>query len=260
MKLRTAALPLLLSVAGCQRDQPPPQYGYYRGPSPPPYGYQYPPVNPPPAPPTLAAAVGQALTPFGVLLQSLPPLPAQLPPLPSLAELLQSWPFPWNPPNAQPPPVQPPPIQPPPPGGNWPAAWVAFEDDVLRETNKWRAYGAVCGGKPFPPVGPVGPHPQLRNAARGHSSDMARRDYFDHDTPEGVGPMQRAKSAGYPGGFVGENIAAGQRTPREVVKAWIDSPGHCLNIMEPRYVYLGVGYLFEQGDQFGDFWTQNFGG
>ena len=89
---------------------------------------------------------------------------------------------------------------------------------------------------------------------------MARRDYFDHHSPEGTGPMQRAIAAGYQGGFVGENIAAGQRSPAEVVQAWIDSPGHCVNLMDPRFRFLGVGYLFDQNDKFGDYWVQNFGG
>src|SRR5690606_11328115 len=167
------------------------------------------------------------------------------------------WQFPWNPPTGQP---APPPGQPPPDTATWPPDWVAFEDEVLRLTNARRAVGASCGGQPFAPAGPVAPHPALRSSARGHSQDMANRGYFDHKTPEGVGPMQRAQNAGYGGGFVGENIAAGHRTPAEVVQGWMDSPGHCVNMMEPRYRFLGVGYLLRQGDRFGHYWTQNFGG
>ena len=57
-----------------------------------------------------------------------------------------------------------------------------------------------------------------------------------------------------------ENIAAGQTDPARVVQAWVESPGHCLNLMDPRYRVLGVGYFFESGDRFGHYWTQNFGG
>jgi uncharacterized protein YkwD len=106
----------------------------------------------------------------------------------------------------------------------------------------------------------VSPHPALTRSARGHSRDMAVRDYFDHRSPEGHGPMQRAQAAGFEGGFVGENIAAGYRSPRDVVQGWMDSPGHCLNVMEPRYRFLWVGYFFEGGDKMGHYWTQNFGG
>ena len=45
-------------------------------------------------------------------------------------------------------------------------------------------------------------------------------------------------------------------TPAAVVEGWMQSPGHCLNIMEPRYRYLGVGH--HAGPR--SYWTQNFGG
>ena len=262
MKRLSAALAIaaaLLSV-GCQRDNalrgPNPQYGTTPTYQPSHYAPGYAPATSTPqyAPARNNPSVGQALTPWGVVFQ-LPQIPMQLPPLPSLGELIASWPFPWQPPQGGPPTTPPPQT-----GNDWPAEWVAFEDAVLRETNAWRARGAICGGKPFGPTGPLTIQLQLRDSARGHSGDMSRRNYFDHETPEGVGPMQRAKRAGYPGGFVGENIAAGQRSPREVVQAWIDSPGHCLNIMEPRYRFLGVGYVHEQNDRYRDYWTQNFGG
>ena len=90
---------------------------------------------------------------------------------------------------------------------------------------------------------------------------MAQRNYFDHTSPEGAGPGHRAKAAGYPSSFVGENIAAGQPTPASVVQAWVDSPGHCVNMMDPRYRALGVGYFFDDGnDRYGHYWTQEFGG
>jgi uncharacterized protein YkwD len=52
----------------------------------------------------------------------------------------------------------------------------------------------------------------------------------------------------------------GQRTPADVVNDWVLSSGHCLNLMEPRFRYLGVGFVFEQGDEYGEYWVQNFGG
>lgn len=52
---------------------------------------------------------------------------------------------------------------------------------------------------------------------------------------------------------VGENIAAGQRSPQEVVQAWMKSPGHRANIMNPRFTKLGVG-------ETNHYWTQDFAG
>ena len=252
-RLSTALIALCLPVlGGCDRDGPDAAYPGWPPGQPPP-GYAQPGYAPPGQTgyPQPGAAVGSAWTPFGELLNQLPQIAATLPPLPGLEQLPQlfpQWPWPW------------PPATTPPPSGNWPAPWVAYEDEVLRLTNLRRAQGSICGNQSLAPAPPVGPHPQLRAAARGHADDMARRDYFDHHSPEGTGPMQRAIAAGYQGGFVGENIAAGQRSPAEVVQAWIDSPGHCVNLMDPRFRFLGVGYLFDQNDKFGDYWVQNFGG
>jgi hypothetical protein len=68
-------------------------------------------------------------------------------------------------------------------------------------------------------------------AARGHSSDMVARGYFDHDNPEGAGPNERAAAAGYPGGAA-ENIAAnGTGTAWSVFEQWRDSAGHNANML-----------------------------
>ena len=53
--------------------------------------------------------------------------------------------------------------------------------------------------------------------------------------------------------YAGENIAMGQRTPEEVVKAWMNSEGHRKNILSPNYNYIGVGYVAQ-----GNYWTQEF--
>jgi uncharacterized protein YkwD len=51
----------------------------------------------------------------------------------------------------------------------------------------------------------------------------------------------------------GENIAMGQRTPEEVVTAWMNSPGHRANILNANFTHLGVGYVAS-----GNYWTQMF--
>jgi uncharacterized protein YkwD len=131
---------------------------------------------------------------------------------------------------------------------------------VLDETNRRRALGARCGGEQLPPAPPLAANAQLAAAAREHSSDMARQNYFDHTSLDGRSVEQRTRGAGFPGGFIGENIAAGRADPRATVQQWMDSPGHCLNIMEPRYRFLGVGHASNPNTQLNHFWTQNFGG
>lgn len=81
---------------------------------------------------------------------------------------------------------------------------------------------------------------RLDAAARLHSEDMAARNFFAHDTPEGLTPTDRAKAQGYKTG-VGENIAAGYPTARAVMIGWMASTGHCQNILgEGRDVGVGT--------------------
>jgi uncharacterized protein YkwD len=136
----------------------------------------------------------------------------------------------------------------------WDAVWAANERDVLGLVNQARAAGGSCGGVAQPPVGPVEWDERLRCAGRVHASDMAERDYFAHNSPEGQEPADRIELAGYEWSRLGENIAFGYRTPMEVVDGWLDSPGHCTNIMNGAYVHMGVGYVAD-----GPFWVQDFG-
>jgi uncharacterized protein YkwD len=71
----------------------------------------------------------------------------------------------------------------------------------------------------------------------------------------------RMSDAGYSGASPwGENIAAGQPTPAEVVDGWMHSPGHCRNIMDPDYHVIGIGYAYDASSSYGHYWTQDFGG
>ncbi|MCC6750495.1 MAG: CAP domain-containing protein [Deltaproteobacteria bacterium] len=137
--------------------------------------------------------------------------------------------------------------------------WAEFEDLTIVLINQRRAAGASCGGTWYGPVGPLGFNESIRTAARGHSSDMAEKGYFAHEGLDGSTPMQRMLDAGYNGTAFGENIAAGQRTPEEVVTAWMGSPGHCQNIMHPAFRVTGVGYIAAPASPYKHFWTQNFG-
>jgi uncharacterized protein YkwD len=106
--------------------------------------------------------------------------------------------------------------------------------------------------------GPVSADAALRRAAQGHSDDMAARDYFSHTSPDGVTFAARIRAAGYDGGAIAENIAAGQPTAREVMRSWMASPGHRTNILDCAYRDIGVGYA--TGGTYGTYWTQTFGG
>ncbi|MBI2392195.1 MAG: CAP domain-containing protein [Deltaproteobacteria bacterium] len=144
--------------------------------------------------------------------------------------------------------------------GDWPAAYATFEQQVLEETNKRRALGADCrtGGK-FGPAKPLVMHPLLQAAARKHSKDMALNNFFAHTNLAGLSPFDRMKAEGYKGTTMGENIAAGNSTAAATVQQWMNSDGHCANIMSAKYTQLGVGYWYSATSKYRHYWTQNFG-
>ena len=96
---------------------------------------------------------------------------------------------------------------------------------------------------------------QLAAVARAHSDDMTSRDYFSHDTPEGLGPSDRIDRAGYSCWKrshygVAENIAIEttlgdlERTAAEAVRGWMNSPGHRTNLLGREYDRTGIGASF----------------
>jgi hypothetical protein len=143
------------------------------------------------------------------------------------------------------------------------AAWVVFEAEVVERVNALRAQGGTCGvggtAQSFPPSRALRVDSKLVAAARGHADDMAARNYVAHEGIDGRTPFERMEDTGYTGFAGGENIAAGQTTPAEVVEGWRLSPGHCRNLYEPRFNEVGVGYTFALGNRYGHYWVQNFG-
>tara|TARA_B100001093_G_scaffold336475_1_gene321319 strand:+ start:983 stop:1519 length:537 start_codon:yes stop_codon:yes gene_type:complete len=142
----------------------------------------------------------------------------------------------------------------------WPSDWVSLEAAVLELVNERRASMQDCGSAGrFSPVPPLEGHPLLDCAARRHSLDMAQRGFFDHVNPDGDAPDARILVTGYQPRAMGENIAAGAMTADDVVEGWMNSDGHCRNIMDGSFQQLGVGYIFDADVQYNRYWTQVFG-
>lgn len=139
---------------------------------------------------------------------------------------------------------------------DWDEAWSQLEEDILIIVNEERAKGATCGGESYPPIHPLKMDPALRCAARLHSKDMVDRDFFSHDNPSDESPWDRIDAAGYEGNASGENIAAGNGTAAATMNQWMNSPGHCSNIMS-KANFIGVGYY--PGGDYRHMWTQTFG-
>ncbi len=93
---------------------------------------------------------------------------------------------------------------------------------------------------------------ELCRLARAHSEDMAQRAFFDHETPEGLKPKQRARLFGIYGfRVIAENIAynKGYDDPAALaVDRWLNSSGHRANILYNRFQYSATGsYVSSDG-------------
>lgn len=85
--------------------------------------------------------------------------------------------------------------------------------------------------------------------AQAHARDMALRDYFAHDTPDGLTPWQRLSAIGAPYyATAAENAAKGQETAAEVVSGWLGSEKHRENMLKPGLTHMGIGVYFDATD------------
>ncbi|HHX44545.1 MAG TPA: CAP domain-containing protein [Chloroflexi bacterium] len=89
---------------------------------------------------------------------------------------------------------------------------------------------------------PLAVSPELAQAARRHSADMAAHVQCGHIGSDGSTPGDRIEATGYSWYACGENVAAGYRTPEDVVAAWMGSDGHRAAILSEVYQEMGVGY------------------
>jgi len=99
----------------------------------------------------------------------------------------------------------------------------------------------------------------LEEAASLHASSMSKNGFFDHVDPRGRDAGDRVaifapKSRFLP---IGENIGAGYSRAKAACNAWMDSPTHRANILNPDYTVIGAGY--STGGDYGSYFVQVFG-
>ncbi|MDO9359526.1 MAG: CAP domain-containing protein [Polaromonas sp.] len=140
-----------------------------------------------------------------------------------------------------------------------PSRGKEVEARVLALVNAARAQPRRCGNVDFPAVPPLMLQSLLTGVAAGHAADMARNSYFSHFARDGSAVDVRATRAGYRWRAIGENIAAGQRTPEAVVQSWLDSPSHCGAVMAPHYEEMGLAFVVNLQSKEGIYWVQVFG-
>ncbi len=123
---------------------------------------------------------------------------------------------------------------------------------LLQLVNNVRQTGCNCGSTVMPPVSPVSWNDLLAQAALNHSSDMQKNNYFNHNGLNGSTPGDRISAVGYNWRAYGENIAFNYPTEQAVMNGWLNSEGHCKNIMNASFREMGVARV-------GGYWTQEFG-
>ena len=135
-------------------------------------------------------------------------------------------------------------------GGDAPAN--PSEQKLLDLVNNARAAGHQCGNTFYPPVAAVTWNTTLTAAAQKHSDYMNNTGNFSHTGENGSNAGDRITAEGYNWMTYGENIADGYPTEEAVIQAWLESEGHCKNIMNGEYKEMGVATS-------GTYWTQVFG-
>jgi uncharacterized protein YkwD len=139
---------------------------------------------------------------------------------------------------------------------------TAEERSMLDTVNAVRAQARVCGSYGSrPAVAPLAWSCELKAAALGHSMDMANNNFFSHTGTGGTSAGTRATNAGYSWSTWGENIAAGLSLSSvgAVVNSWVESPGHCANLMRSSFTELGAAKFSNSSSSYRVYWTQVFG-
>ncbi|MFZ4454462.1 CAP domain-containing protein [Salibacterium aidingense] len=122
-----------------------------------------------------------------------------------------------------------------------------FEQRVIELTNQEREQAGLE---------PLKPYSELSDVARDKSEDMRDAGYFSHNSPNYGSPFDMMDTYNIEYQGAGENIAAGQRSPEQVVEGWMNSEGHRENILNGDFTHIGVGHA--EGGSYGNYWTQMF--
>lgn len=117
-----------------------------------------------------------------------------------------------------------------------------YAAEVIKLVNQERAKAGLK---------PLTENAKLSNMAMDKAKDMNNNNYFDHNSPTYGSPFDMMKKYGISFSYAGENIAKGQKTPSDVMNAWMNSSGHRANILNGNYTTIGVAY-------YNGYWVQEF--
>lgn len=136
------------------------------------------------------------------------------------------------------------------------ASGSSWQDRMLISLNSVRTE------KSLPPLKMCRP---LVEAAQKFAQTMANQNFYSHTGRDGSTPGSRIQKAGYNwmkaqgGASVAENIAAGQKSVSEVIKAWSESKPHYKNMTSDEFTHVGFGMATNPKSKYKKYWVQNFG-
>jgi uncharacterized protein YkwD len=100
---------------------------------------------------------------------------------------------------------------------------------------------------------------RLAASAQEQARDLAVQDRLSHVDSRNRGLGVRLRSVGYAAAGAGENLAAGQSDIEDTLQAWLASPSHCANLMQPEYRDVGLACVQRRGSRYERFWVAHFG-
>jgi uncharacterized protein YkwD len=158
--------------------------------------------------------------------------------------------------------------------GSYEIAQKTTQSEILKAINEARSVARDChDGNGLVSAAPALTwNEDLYAAAYEHSYDLAQSNTFSHYGSGTASDItgsnnnkasyfnERIRANGYVGyRTIGENIAGGQATIQEAINAWLASPAHCTNLMNPNFKEIGVAVVTNSDSDYGIYWTQNFG-
>ncbi len=136
----------------------------------------------------------------------------------------------------------------------------AFDSwEMLDLINEARSQYRRCGEHVFRPAPPMAWSDTLEKATHAHSQNMVQTGFFAHVSPSGETMRDRILQHTDEFDGFGENIARGQRSSRQVLESWLNSPGHCRNIMNPDYTHVAVSVVADAEEVSAPYWTMKLG-
>lgn len=132
---------------------------------------------------------------------------------------------------------------------------TSLEQAMVNLINQARSRSRQCGSQTYKAAPPISWNQQLKAAAQSHSTDMATHNFFSHTGSDGLSVGSRVKAQDYRWTRVGENIAAGTTTADATITLWLNSAGHCANIMNPAFTEIGAAKAENATADYRVYWT-----